>query len=37
MEQLRENIDAFDVDLSEEVLAGVAAIYKRYRDPSTSA
>ena len=34
MEQLKENIDAFGVDLSEEVLEGVDAINKRYRDPA---
>jgi len=34
MEQLKENILAFDKDLSEECIADVAAVYKRYRDPT---
>jgi len=34
MEQLRENIDAFDAPLSAEAEADVAAIYKRFRDPA---
>eukprot|EP00200_Dunaliella_tertiolecta_P004745 CAMPEP_0202356994 /NCGR_PEP_ID=MMETSP1126-20121109/11211_1 /ASSEMBLY_ACC=CAM_ASM_000457 /TAXON_ID=3047 /ORGANISM="Dunaliella tertiolecta, Strain CCMP1320" /LENGTH=331 /DNA_ID=CAMNT_0048949811 /DNA_START=121 /DNA_END=1116 /DNA_ORIENTATION=+ len=34
MEQLKENINAFDKDLSEECLADIAAVYKRFRDPT---
>ena len=34
MEQLRENIGAFDVELSAECLADIAAVYRRYRDPA---
>lgn len=34
MAQLEENIKAFDKDLSEEALADVAAVYKKYRDPT---
>jgi len=34
MPQLKENIAAFDSKLSEECLADVAAVYKRYRDPT---
>lgn len=34
MEQLRENIEAFDVELSEECLADIDAVYRRYRDPA---
>lgn len=34
MEQLKENIDAFDTDLSQEVLEDIAAVFKRYRDPT---
>jgi aryl-alcohol dehydrogenase-like predicted oxidoreductase len=36
MEQLRDNIDAFAIDLSEEVIAEVDELNKKYRDPSTS-
>jgi len=32
--QLKENIDAFDVQLSPDALADVAAVYKRFRDPA---
>lgn len=32
--QLRENIKAFDVQLSEECLADVDAVFRRYRDPT---
>jgi aryl-alcohol dehydrogenase-like predicted oxidoreductase len=34
LEQLKENIDAFDIDLSDEALDDIAAVYKRYRDPT---
>lgn len=34
MEQLRENIEAFDVELSEECLADIDAVFRRYRDPA---
>merc|ERR1712203_1066700 len=34
VEQLKENIDAFQVELSEEVLDDIQLIYKRYRDPT---
>lgn len=36
MDQLRENMDAFDVELSEECLADIDRVYKRWRDPTTS-
>jgi len=34
MEQLLENIDAFDVELTEECITDIAGVYKRYRDPA---
>ena len=34
MDQLKENIDAFGVDLSEEVMEEIDVLNKRYRDPS---
>lgn len=34
MEQLKQNIDAFEVELSEEIMQEVDEINKRYRDPS---
>ncbi|KAI8471365.1 MAG: oxidoreductase [Monoraphidium minutum] len=37
MPQLKENIDAFSVELSPEVVEGVNALYKKFRDPPTSA
>ena len=37
LEQLRENIDAFDVTLPPEALADIAAVYRRFRDPATDA
>jgi aryl-alcohol dehydrogenase-like predicted oxidoreductase len=37
MEQLRANIDAFDVNLTPEALADVNAVFKRFRDPATDA
>ena len=36
MEQLRENVAAFDVELSEEACADVAAVFRRYKDPALS-
>lgn len=32
--QLKENIEAFDKQLSDECLADVAAVYKKFRDPT---
>ena len=37
MEQLKANIDAFDVTLSADAIADVNALYRRYRDPATDA
>lgn len=34
--QLRENIEAFDVQLSEEALADVNAVFRRFRDPASN-
>jgi len=34
VEHLKENIDAFQLELSEELLEGIQLIYKRYRDPT---
>jgi len=34
VKQLKENIDAFEIDLSEDVLEGIQNIYRRYRDPT---
>jgi len=34
VEQLKENIDAFELELSEEILDEIQLIYKRYRDPT---
>lgn len=34
IEQLKENLAAFDKPLSDAALADVAALYKRYRDPT---
>eukprot|EP00238_Polyblepharides_amylifera_P007840 CAMPEP_0196575914 /NCGR_PEP_ID=MMETSP1081-20130531/5299_1 /TAXON_ID=36882 /ORGANISM="Pyramimonas amylifera, Strain CCMP720" /LENGTH=331 /DNA_ID=CAMNT_0041894371 /DNA_START=238 /DNA_END=1233 /DNA_ORIENTATION=- len=36
MDQLKENMEAFSVELSEEVLADVNAVFKKFRDPATS-
>jgi len=36
MAQLKEDLDAFSVELSEEVLDGIQAIYRRYRDPTVN-
>ncbi len=33
MDQLKTNIDAFDIDLSEEVMAEIAAVYRQYPIP----
>lgn len=35
--QLKENIDAFSIDLSQEIIDEINALYKKYRDPPTSA
>ena len=34
MDQLEANINAFSLDLSEDALKDIEAIYKLYRDPS---
>ncbi|EFN59433.1 hypothetical protein CHLNCDRAFT_48483 [Chlorella variabilis] len=34
MEQLRENVGAFSVELSPECLADIDAVYRRYKDPA---
>jgi len=34
MEQLKENLGAFDVELTPECLADIDGVYRRYRDPS---
>ena len=34
MAQLKENLEAFDVELTPECLADVDAVFRRYRDPS---
>jgi len=34
LEQLKENVEAFDVQLSEECLADIDAVYRRYKDPA---
>jgi aryl-alcohol dehydrogenase-like predicted oxidoreductase len=34
MDQLKENVEAFDVDLSEECVAEVEAVHRRFRDPA---
>jgi len=36
LEQLKENIDAFSLDLGDEVLKDIQAVYKRYRDPTVN-
>jgi len=36
MDQLKENMDAFSIDLSEEALADIQTLFKKYRDPATS-
>lgn len=33
MKQLKQDIDAFEVNLSDEVLADINTIYKKFRDP----
>ncbi|GBF92777.1 aldo keto reductase [Raphidocelis subcapitata] len=35
--QLRQNLEAFEVELSQEVIDGINSLYKKYRDPPTSA
>ena len=34
MEQLKENIDAFNIELSDEILAEIDEVYKLFRDPA---
>ena len=34
MDQLEQNIDAFTVELDDEVIDEINAVYKQYRDPS---
>lgn len=34
MEQLKENIDAFEKELSPECIQDITAVYKRFRDPT---
>jgi aryl-alcohol dehydrogenase-like predicted oxidoreductase len=34
MEQLRENVEAFDLELSADCLADVERVYRRYKDPA---
>lgn len=34
MDQLRENIGAFDIELTEECIFDIGGVYKRYRDPA---
>jgi aryl-alcohol dehydrogenase-like predicted oxidoreductase len=35
--QLKENLDAFSITVPEEAFDDVNAIYRKYRDPPTSA
>jgi aryl-alcohol dehydrogenase-like predicted oxidoreductase len=35
--QLKENLDAFSITLPEEAFDDINAIYRKYRDPPTSA
>ncbi|CAK0734225.1 hypothetical protein CVIRNUC_000401 [Coccomyxa viridis] len=35
MEQLKENIGAFDIELSEDAINDIERVYKRFRDPTT--
>lgn len=37
VEQLKENVDAFSVELDDETVAEVNALHRKYRDPPTSA
>jgi aryl-alcohol dehydrogenase-like predicted oxidoreductase len=37
MEQLKENLEAFSLELPEEAVADINDVYKRFRDPPTSA
>ncbi|KAG2449359.1 hypothetical protein HYH02_005513 [Chlamydomonas schloesseri] len=36
MEQLKENLKAFDKDISDECAADIAAVYRRYKDPTVN-
>jgi len=35
MEQLGENIEAFNCEITEECLADIDAVYKKFKDPTT--
>ena len=37
LQQLKENIDAFSITLPTEAMDDINAIYKKYKDPPTSA
>ena len=37
MAQLKENIGAFDKDLTEEAKVDIAKVFTKYRDPTLSA
>lgn len=37
MEQLKENLEAFSITLPAEAFDDINAIYRKYRDPPTSA
>lgn len=37
MAQLKENLDAFSITLPAEAFEDINAIYRKYRDPPTSA
>jgi aryl-alcohol dehydrogenase-like predicted oxidoreductase len=37
MEQLKENLGAFEKELPEEAIADINAVHKKYRDPPTAA
>lgn len=37
MEQLKENLDAFSIDLSREAIDDINEVYRKFRDPPTSA
>ena len=36
LEQLKENMDAFNVELSPEALQDIDAVYRRWRDPAVN-
>jgi aryl-alcohol dehydrogenase-like predicted oxidoreductase len=35
MDQLRENVEAFDVELSKQCLEDVEAAFRKWQDPSS--